>query len=123
MQAIAALEHLGSLVLFLLDLSESGGSDVDDQLRLLDEVSELLGENELLVCVSKGDLLDPLPESWGEESLSCTDEGYPIISVIDGIGVEGLRELMMEHIMVVQKGDPMNLPEGWHRRDLEDSSL
>jgi len=123
MQAIAALEHLGSLVLFLLDLSESGGNDVEDQMRLLDEVKELLGENEMLVCISKGDLLEPLPDSWREDSLSYTDEGYPIFSVIDGIGVEGLRELMMQHIMTVQKGDPMSLPEGWHRRDLEDSSL
>ena len=92
-------------------------------MRLLDEVKELLGENEMLVCISKGDLLEPLPDSWREDSLSYTDEGYPIFSVIDGTGVEGLRELMMQHIMTVQKGDPMSLPEGWHRRDLEESSL
>ena len=122
MQAIAALEHLGSLVLFILDVSESSGSSMDEQLHLLTEVQELLPEEEILVCISKGDLLDGLPEDWGDSELSYLDRG-PVFSVHENIGVEGLRAMMMRHIMTVQRGDPMTLPEGWHRRDHEDSQL
>jgi len=122
MQAIAALEHLGSLVLFLLDASESSGSSMDDQLHLLAEVEELLQDEDVLVCMSKGDLLEGLPEDWGESELSYAERG-PVFSVQEGIGVEGLRDLMMKHIMTVQRGDPMSLPEGWHRRDHEESTL
>ena len=43
MQAISALEHLGSLVLFLIDDSEDCGTGKEQQ-NLLDEVSKLLRE-------------------------------------------------------------------------------
>ena len=117
MQAIAALEHLGSLVLFLLDSSESGGVSVEEQLSLLEEVKELLPGTELLVCVSKADLLDPLPEGWEDADVPRTQEGHPAFSAIDGHGVEGLRELMMVKVMDVQRGTPLTLPEGWYVRD------
>ena len=95
---------------------------MDEQLHLLTEVQELLPEEEILVCISKGDLLDGLPEDWGDSELSYLDRG-PVFSVHENIGVEGLRAMMMRHIMTVQRGDPMTLPEGWHRRDHEDSQL
>ena len=38
MQAIAALEHIGSLVLFLVDESESCGTPLEEQMNLLEEV-------------------------------------------------------------------------------------
>ena len=61
MQAIAALEHIGSLVLFLVDESESCGTPFEEQMNLLEEVKTLLPETELMVVSSKADLLDPPP--------------------------------------------------------------
>ena len=64
MQAIAALEHIGSLVLFLVDESESCGTPYEEQMNLLHEVQTLLPDTELMLVTSKADLLDPLPPMW-----------------------------------------------------------
>ena len=56
MQAIAALENVGDIVLFLIDPSESSGMSLKDQQHLLGEVTELLAERPLLKVFSKSDL-------------------------------------------------------------------
>ena len=66
MQAIAALEHIGSLVLFLVDESESCGTPYEEQMHLLEEVKALLPDTELMLVTSKADLLNPRPSMWDE---------------------------------------------------------
>ena len=66
MQAIAALEHIGSLVLFLVDESESCGTPLEEQMNLLEEVRTLLPETDLMQVSSKADLLNPPPVMWDE---------------------------------------------------------
>ena len=70
MQAIAALEHIGSLVLFLVDESESCGTPYEEQMNLLEEVQTLLPQTELMLVSSKADLLQPLPPMWDEVKAS-----------------------------------------------------
>ena len=41
MQAIAALEHVGDLCLFLMDPSETGGTSMEEQTNLLNEVADV----------------------------------------------------------------------------------
>lgn len=64
-QAVAALRHLGSVVLFLLDERGEAGEPVERQLHLLEEVRELMPDREVLVVRSKGDLYG-LPEGTME---------------------------------------------------------
>ena len=51
-QAIAALENIGSLVLFLLDTSEACGTPLEEQLNLLEDVDRLLPGTDMLVVTS-----------------------------------------------------------------------
>lgn len=104
MQAIAALENVGDLVLFLIDPSESSGMSLADQEHLLGEVRDLLAERPLLVVHSKSDLHEPLEDS---DALR--------ISSHSGEGIEELRNTLIEAIRADEVVDPLALPEAWHR--------
>ena len=57
MQAIAALENVGSIAVYLMDPSESGGNSMLTQENLLAEVTDMLGDTPVLVVDGKMDLL------------------------------------------------------------------
>ena len=132
MQAIAAIEHVGSLCIFLMDISESCGTSLDDQHNLLDEVKSLLPEIDIIVVVSKADLMEPLPVNWDEVKQSesewdgegepflpilVDEEGCVTISATENVGVTSLRLEMARRCKENSKSDAMTLPEGWHRKD------
>ena len=105
MQAIAALENVGDVVLFLIDPSESGGTPLDEQLSLLDEVKGLISARRFILVRSKADIDAPvLPESMP-------------VSSIDGTGLEELRSAIVTSIAADVVEDPLNLPSDWHRED------
>ena len=81
MQAIAALENVGDIVLFLIDPSESSGMNLRDQQHLLDEVTELLAEDH---CsgFSKSDLHE------------ANESDVLRIGSITGDGIDDLRRLI-----------------------------
>ena len=135
MQAISALENLGSLVLFLIDENEDCGTSIEEQNNLLEEILELLAETTVMIVSTKADLHKNTPENWeivkqaekefredGEESyaelpLLIDSSGYITISAMEDVGLEALK---MEIIRIVKDNtpvDPMSLPEGWHRSD------
>ena len=133
LQAIAALEHVGSLVLFLVDKTETCGMSWEDQMSLLEDVERLLPGTELLVVSSKADALNPLPEDWelvkeaeerwrnngaiGEPKLPLLhdDEGRPTMSALENVGLDALRLEVVRKVKASQVVDPLTLPEGWHR--------
>ena len=133
LQAIAALEHVGSLVLFLIDKTETCGMSWEDQMSLLEDVERLLPGTELLVVSSKADALNPLPEDWelvkeaeerwrnngakGEPKLPLLhdDEGRPTMSALENVGLDALRLEVVRKVKASQVVDPLTLPEGWHR--------
>ena len=135
MQAIAALEHVGSLVLFLVDESESCGTSYEEQMSLLKEVETLLPETELLVVTSKADLLKPLPEMWDEVQAAEEEwnanggQGEPelpflldpkgriTMSATEFVGMDSMRLEIVRKVKAARPNDPMALPEGWHRND------
>lgn len=106
MQAIAALENTGDIVLFLLDRSGESTTPVNEQESLLSEVIGLIPGREVLVVGSKSDILDGISE---------TDE-YRISSVT-GEGLEELRSKLIEVIAVDEISDPLTLPDHWPRED------
>jgi len=135
MQAIAALEHIGSLVLFLVDESESCGTPYDEQMNLLEEVKGLLPETALMVVSSKADLLHPRPEMWdevvqaerawieeggeGEPALPLLIDGSGrvCLSATEGVGMDAMRLEIVRTAKAAKPANPMELPEGWYRSD------
>ena len=135
MQAISALENLGSLVLFLIDESENCGMTIVEQNNLLEEILELLAETTVMIISTKADIHPEKPVNWDvvksaeEEYLMSGEEhyielpllidrnGYITISALENVGLEALK---MEIVRVVKDNtpvDPMNLPDGWYRAE------
>jgi GTP1/Obg family GTP-binding protein len=105
MQAIAALENVGDVVLFLIDPSESGGTPLGEQLSLLEEVKGLISARRFILVRSKADIdAPPLPGSMP-------------VSSINGTGLEELRSAIVTSIAADVVDDPLNLPSDWHRED------
>ena len=135
MQAISALENLGSLVLFLIDESENCGMTIVEQNNLLEEILELLAETTVMIISTKADIHPEKPVNWDvvksaeEEYLMSGEEhyselpllidrnGYITISAHENVGLEALK---MEIVRIVKDNtpvDPMNLPDGWYRAE------
>ena len=135
MQAISALENLGSLVLFLIDESENCGMTIVEQNNLLEEILELLAETTVMIISTKADIHPEKPINWDvvksaeEEYLMSGEEhyselpllidrnGYITISALENVGLEALK---MEIVRIVKDNtpvDPMNLPDGWYRAE------
>jgi nucleolar GTP-binding protein len=108
MQAIAALEHIGDVLIFLIDASGSGGTQIEEQISLLNEVRELVTERPIVIVHSKADLLDETP-----------DDAERLVSIINGQGVEELRAELIEIIGADNIEDPLKLPENWHVQETE----
>ncbi|MED5306166.1 MAG: GTPase [Candidatus Thermoplasmatota archaeon] len=105
MQAIAALENVGDVVLFLIDPSESGGTPLSEQMSLLEEVKGLISARRFILVRSKADIeAQSLPGSMP-------------VSSIDGTGLEELRSAIVTSIAADVVDDPLNLPSDWHRED------
>jgi len=134
-QAIAALEHVGSVALFLFDASGACGTPPDEQLHLLEEVRGLLPGTPLEVITSKADLLKPLPAAWDEVKaaeqawreagseglpdlpLLHDEEGRITLSALEDVGMDALRMHLVRLCAEKNEVDPLALPEGWHRSD------
>ncbi len=106
MQAIAALEHIGDVLLFLVDSTEGSSMSQQEQAHLLSEVRGLMSERPMIVVHSKSDILESVPE--GAETL---------ISAVTGEGTEELRTRLIETIGADEIPNPLELPENWPRRD------
>ena len=135
LQAIAALENIGSLVLFLMDESEACGTSIEEQKHLLEDVQELLPGTDLMVVTSKADLRTPLPEMWDEVNAAeqeWRDEGsegepkLPLLydpqgrvtmSATEFVGMDSMRLEIVRRVRVARPNNPLELPEGWYRRD------
>ncbi len=56
MQAITALAHLNAAILFILDISESCGYTIDQQIDLFQSIKPLFQAKPLVIVLSKSDL-------------------------------------------------------------------
>jgi nucleolar GTP-binding protein len=134
MQAIAALEHVGDLCLFLMDPSEAGGTSRESQQNLLQEVAMLLPQTPLVVVDGKGDLLENLePEEWSAvvqmeadllenpdgpiPEIRNPESGHLVVSGTIPAGIARLQYEITSRIKKNQGNDPLSLPENWHRND------
>lgn len=130
LQAIAAIEHVGSLCIFLMDVTEKCGTPLEDQLNLLEEIKGLLPGIDMMVVISKADLMEPIPGNWDEVKAaesSWDGEGEPMIPVLldeegcvtisatENVGVEALRLEIVRRCKENMETGPLELPKGWHR--------
>ena len=106
MQAIAALEHLGDVIVFLIDHSGDSTTTVSEQENLLEDIRGLISERQILVASSKSDLIDPT-----------IDSAELRISSQTGEGLDDFRNLLIEIIAADEVSDPLSLPENWPRAD------
>ncbi len=84
-QAIAALRHLATVILFLLDPTETCGFPLDDQLRLLSSVEAMFPEVPVVVLENKSDLGGP-------------PAGHLRGSALTGDGLEELMDEVAERV-------------------------
>ncbi|MCS7131524.1 MAG: 50S ribosome-binding GTPase, partial [Hadesarchaea archaeon] len=91
-QAIAALNHLANVIIFLFDPTQTCGYEFESQLRLFQEIRRLFPKIPLLPVANKSDLLD---EALRQQVLkSCPDALF--ISAASGDGVEILLERILK---------------------------
>lgn len=137
MQAIAALEHTGSLVLFVMDYSEECGTSLSEQNNLLDEVKNLLNKKEIIVIETKADLLNIDEKEWNEyksletnldlSDISSKDLVFLrneltnniLVSTKEDLGLKVIKSLIINKIQKSISNKPLELPEGWYRSDLD----
>ncbi len=106
MQAIAALEHLGDVLLFLIDRSEQSTTPISEQESLLEEVRGLMSERIVLVVGTKSDISE----------MNSKDDDHTISSHT-GDGLDHLRGTLIDIIAADLVEDPLSLPEHWPRED------
>jgi len=61
MQAVTALAHLNAAILFLLDISETCGYTIDQQISLFNSIKPLFKAKPLVIVLTKIDL-----QKWSE---------------------------------------------------------
>jgi nucleolar GTP-binding protein len=84
LRAMAAIEHLDAVLLFLIDPSETCGTPVEEQEALLEGVRARYPHSEVVVVETKADLV--------RRDL----EGRMEVSAITGDGIEELRDHLVE---------------------------
>ncbi len=95
-QAISALRHVGNVVLFILDPSETCGYTLEEQYRLLDEVKKFI-RMPVLVAANKTDI-------EGEKNVKAD----MCMSTLTGDCVMEVRDRLVE---MIGAGEPKKKPE------------
>lgn len=80
LKAIAAIKYLADKAIFLIDATELSGYSIEEQLKLLREVEDLIGKNRVFLALSKGDILDSNKVEKAGKILKFIP---PIISIYD----------------------------------------
>tara|TARA_B110000881_G_scaffold212151_1_gene221503 strand:- start:89 stop:1183 length:1095 start_codon:yes stop_codon:yes gene_type:complete len=106
MQAIAALENIGDVLLFLIDGTENATTPIEEQHNLLGEIKSNISGKPIIVIHTKADLFESIPEDF-----------KLCISSETGEGIEALRSLIIEKIAADEISDPLSLPDHWPRED------
>ena len=89
LQAISALKHVGSVILYIIDSSETCGFSLDKQTHLLDEIKKEFAVP-ILVAANKTDI----PAPAGDADMS--------MSTLTGEGVEAVLERLLKMVMEVR---------------------
>lgn len=115
MQAITALAHLNAAILFMLDISESCGYTIEQQIELFNSIKPLFQAKPLVICLTKIDIqpfekLDK-EEKQKIEELAKVSNAYLIqMSNITQQGIENVKtkacDILLDHRLTQKAKDP-----------------
>lgn len=115
MQAVTALAHLNACVLFLIDISETCGYSIDQQIQLFNNVKALFQAKPLVIVMTKVDLtkfseLEPAVRQQIED-LAKESNAYLIqMSNQSGDGIADVRakacDILLDHRLTQKAKDP-----------------
>jgi nucleolar GTP-binding protein len=115
MQAITALAHLNSCVLFLMDISENCGYTIDQQISLFQSIKPLFQAKPLVIVLTKSDLakyadLKSEVRKQIEEMAKETNAFLIQMSNISGDGVNDVKakacDILLDHRLTQKAKDP-----------------
>lgn len=95
-QAILAMKHLASLILFIVDPTETCGFPLDFQKRVHDEIADNFKEINLYVVLNKGDIMTQ--EHYKNYLETFGKEPYEIVSALKGTNVDTLKLKLLSEI-------------------------
>ena len=115
MQAITALAHLNAAILFLLDISESCGYTIEQQIQLFNSIKPLFQAKPLVIVLSKVDIQKyeelHADEKYKIEALAKAANAYLIqMSNITKDGIEDVKskacDILLDHRLTQKAKDP-----------------
>ena len=115
MQAVTALAHLNAAILFLLDISESCGYTIDQQIALFQSIKPLFQAKPLVLVLTKSDLQKFTELAQEErskvETLAREANAYLIqMSNISGDGIADVKskacDILLDHRLTQKAKDP-----------------
>lgn len=115
MQAVTALAHLNAAVLYLLDISETCGYSVDEQISLFNNIKPLFQSKPLVIVLTKIDLCkysDLSDEHRSKiEGLAKETNAYMIqMSNQSGDGISDVKakacDILIDHRLTLKAKDP-----------------
>ncbi|MEM2677920.1 MAG: GTPase [Thermofilaceae archaeon] len=102
-RAVSALKHLRGVTVFLFDPTLSCGFPLDFQMRVYNEVEELLGGGSLILVANKVDITTPEQASQLVRMLGDKAKNLVFISALTGIGLDYLLERVETELLEVIK--------------------
>ncbi|KRX51220.1 Nucleolar GTP-binding protein 1 [Trichinella murrelli] len=97
MQAITALAHIHSAVVYIMDISEQCHYGLEEQITLFESIRPLFVNKPVLIGLNKVDVLrkEELPEEKLKLLKAVEDAGFPMFS-ISTVTLEGIMDLRNE---------------------------
>ena len=115
MQSITALAHLNACILYFIDISETCGYTIEQQISLFKNIKPLFQHKPLVIVLSKIDLLkyNELPKKTKEmiETLAKEHNAYLIqMSNSSGDGISDVKQkacdILLDHRLTQKAKDP-----------------
>lgn len=115
MQAITALAHLNACILFLLDISETCGWTIDQQIALFNNIKPLFQAKPLVIVLTKSDLCkfkDVDPEAKKKIEILAKESNSFLIQMsnLSGDGIADVRakacDILLDHRLTLKAKDP-----------------
>lgn len=99
MQAITALKHATTMIIFMLDPSETCGYPIEYQLNVLKSVKELF-RTEFIIVLNKIDICNKIKIAYVEDQLKMNNyNDFIEISVKSNINIDKLREKIINKVI------------------------
>lgn len=115
MQAITALAHLNACILFLLDISETCGYTIEQQISLFQNIKPLFQAKPLVIVLTKIDLtayaqLNAATKTQIEDLAKSTNAYMIQMSNQSGDGITDVKaracDILLDHRLTLKAKDP-----------------